>query len=181
MTTQPTQDWRGPFDQKFGLPVGDGATVRMTRGSDTMLINYKELILFISSVEQAAITRTKQETEKAFGGCTKCYGKGYATVSEYMSGRGDYDMGQGRVVIDEKMPIMRFCSCSRGEALKKEVSQIKQETIEECKQVILENLYKGSYRGSGVDASVSGHLMASFCLPKELLAALEKLLPSNDK
>lgn len=46
---------------------------------------------------------------KAFGNCTTCYGKGYAT---YMEG---YSVGGEKWKEDR----IRFCSCSRGKDLKK--------------------------------------------------------------
>ncbi len=56
---------------------------------------------------------------KAFGGCTKCYGKGYATTIQWASGKGESHMGQGDVEVSYKLPEMRFCSCERGKELQR--------------------------------------------------------------
>lgn len=48
-----------------------------------------------------------RETEKAFGGCKKCYGKGYGTQTLYV----------GNSRYREKQPTMVFCSCERGKQL----------------------------------------------------------------
>lgn len=55
------------------------------------------------------------EIEKAYGGCKKCYGKGYSTVLEHISG------GHGRSTVFEQLPRMHFCSCERGKGLQKEM------------------------------------------------------------
>ena len=55
---------------------------------------------------------------KACGGCLSCYGKGYATTIQYAKGRGETDMGQGDIVVNKQLPIMRFCRCERGKQLK---------------------------------------------------------------
>lgn len=58
-------------------------------------------------------------TIKAFGNCEICYGKGYATTIQYAAGRGESDMGEGHIEINEQLPIMRTCKCPRGEQLRK--------------------------------------------------------------
>ncbi len=45
---------------------------------------------------------------RAFGGCTKCYGKGYGTKTEFAEG------GRKRW----QLPKISFCSCERGKQLK---------------------------------------------------------------
>lgn len=54
------------------------------------------------------------EASKAYGGCTNCYGKGYATVKVQA---GNYRVGFW------ELPPMKFCSCSRGKQLKKLLSK----------------------------------------------------------
>ena len=50
------------------------------------------------------------QTEKAFGGCKKCYGKGYATVK--------YGYSESDGFIKGSMKTrMEFCSCNRGQQL----------------------------------------------------------------
>lgn len=60
---------------------------------------------------------------KAFGGCTLCYGKGYATQRQTISG------GRGRSRIYEVLEPMIFCSCDRGNQLKKHIDRIRKETL----------------------------------------------------
>jgi len=79
---------------------------------------------------------------KAYGGCEKCYGKGYSTQLEHYSGRGEFDMGQAGVEIHEQAPYYLPCSCDRGKQIKellehtvlkgerrRIISQIKEEVI----------------------------------------------------
>lgn len=47
----------------------------------------------------------------AFGGCEKCYGKGYGTETTFSGG------GYGSRQFLKKNPSMRFCSCDRGKQL----------------------------------------------------------------
>lgn len=71
---------------------------------------------FISQVEQSAIERT----EKAFGGCKKCFGKGYATTLSFASSQEDFgDEKTGTW----KLPEMRFCVCDRGKQLKEQIAK----------------------------------------------------------
>lgn len=82
--------------------------------------NIEALSNFIA--EQLITIHTKhqeelEKTKKAFGGCTKCYGKGYATVIERWTGCGKFDMGQGDIKIDDQKQIMKFCTCERGKQL----------------------------------------------------------------
>lgn len=53
---------------------------------------------------------------KAFGGCTKCYGKGYGTQTAFMSGYGDFI---GDSPVEERLPTMALCTCDRGKQLAK--------------------------------------------------------------
>lgn len=65
-----------------------------------------------------AITKLITDTEKAYGGCHNCYGKGYATVNEYASGYAtDGDIGGAQGYFKFKQPNIKFCSCDRGKQL----------------------------------------------------------------
>ncbi len=77
-----------------------------------------------------------EETEKAFGGCKKCYGKGYFTVLEHISGRGETDFGNGDTTIFEELPRMRFCTCERGKGLKKEIENIRQADLADVRAFV---------------------------------------------
>lgn len=54
------------------------------------------------------------ETAKAYGGCTKCYGKGYATTLEFSEGSEDFG---GEDTSRRQLPIIRPCTCARGKQL----------------------------------------------------------------
>lgn len=57
-----------------------------------------------------------RKTIKAFGGCTKCFGKGYGTQTAFMSGSGDFI---GDSPVEERLPMMALCTCDRGKQLAK--------------------------------------------------------------
>ena len=50
----------------------------------------------------------KQKLAKAYGGCTLCYGKGYATGAEFWRGRGK-TWGRPNKI--------KYCTCDRGKQL----------------------------------------------------------------
>ena len=55
-----------------------------------------------------------QKIIKAFGGCTKCFGKGYGTQTLYS--RSISDFGELEEYKD-KLPTIVFCDCERGKEL----------------------------------------------------------------
>ena len=57
-----------------------------------------------------AVMRTRKIIA-AFGGCEKCYGKGYGTETTFSGG------GYGSRQFLKKNPSMSFCSCERGTQL----------------------------------------------------------------
>lgn len=57
----------------------------------------------------------KGPLEKAFGGCTECYGKGYSTT-KVQAGSRRYGY--------KDMDPMHFCSCNRGQQLKEHIDRI---------------------------------------------------------
>lgn len=73
----------------------------------------------VEAYAQAKANEAVAETAKAYGGCTKCYGKGYATVKSQQLGYGtDGDIGgfEGKFKVD--MPVkMNYCDCERGNQL----------------------------------------------------------------
>ena len=71
---------------------------------------------------QAGFEEGVKETEKAFGGCKKCYGKGYGTSLEFTEGSEDFG---GEDTSRHQLPIMRFCSCGRGKQLEEIISKEK--------------------------------------------------------
>lgn len=52
----------------------------------------------------ARMKEQEEELVKAFGGCTKCYGKGYFTNLDHATGKG----------IDVQTPYYNPCTCDRG-------------------------------------------------------------------
>lgn len=59
------------------------------------------------------ITDARTETEKAYGGCRKCYGKGYATVR-----KGEETMNRHYKYLNTPVRNqVNFCSCNRGKQL----------------------------------------------------------------
>lgn len=57
-----------------------------------------------------AVVRTRKIIQ-AFGGCEKCYGKGYGTETLYTEG------GYGSRAFRDKLPSMNLCDCARGKQL----------------------------------------------------------------
>ncbi len=52
---------------------------------------------------------------KAFGGCTKCYGKGYGTQTAFAHTSADLP---GDVDYSEQLPVIVPCTCQRGKQIK---------------------------------------------------------------
>ncbi len=77
------------------------------------------------------VQKLDEYTAKSFGGCLKCYGKGYASYTEHHSGRGEADMGEGHIVVDVTIDSMKFCDCSRGQQLRSYVSREKIKSFNE--------------------------------------------------
>lgn len=60
-----------------------------------------------------------RQMRKAFGGCDKCYGKGYST-QQLGGAYGVTDFGPLKEVqVHGPRPVMNFCTCERGKQLKK--------------------------------------------------------------
>lgn len=65
------------------------------------------------------LTQQEARLKQAFGGCTKCYGKGYATHMQQLTGYDDFG-GEG---FQEKPKVhITYCSCDRGKQLAKLVT-----------------------------------------------------------
>lgn len=82
------------------------------------------------SIEGAAIRPALEAVKKeathlidrvivSFGGCEKCYGKGYGTETVHATTFPDFE---GDIEITKQMPVMNFCACARGQQLRKLVS-----------------------------------------------------------
>lgn len=78
-------------------------------------ISVDDLEQFLSTSLDQVREQAEKETAKAYGGCMKCYGKGYAT---YRHGyRAEADMLQSEEQEDPIETHMIFCTCDRGKQL----------------------------------------------------------------
>lgn len=79
----------------------------------------------IAKIDEHYIGKGEAEKiAKAYGGCTKCYGKGYASYTTAHSGTDtDQDIGSPGGRYYKKVDEMRFCSCARGRQLESELEQ----------------------------------------------------------
>lgn len=69
----------------------------------------------IKSSLQPLLKETREAVAKAFGGCTKCYGKGYGTATYGTRAEGDFEGERGFIV--PTGVHMEFCKCPRGQQL----------------------------------------------------------------
>lgn len=95
------------YDSIVALGVREEGTIT---DLDTLIIDRRKAVSLIL----ALIEKEKTAIAKAYGGCTKCYGKGYATICDGTIGYEDFGGDGFRTPITTKM---KFCSCSRGEQL----------------------------------------------------------------
>lgn len=83
------------------------------------------------------LSKEVRETEKAFGGCKNCYGKGYSTSKTYSEGYEDFG-GEG--FRKEQSPYLPCTKCDRGTQIQDLISRVRaatlQEAIEEAKAVL---------------------------------------------
>lgn len=105
LQTKLERDWRERLMDDFCIMFE-----RASRDSEPSMKWEIKLESFISSLQQKAV----EDTAKAYGGCTKCYGKGYATQKEGYSGR----IGKGGKREGWVEDHMLFCDCDRGKQLK---------------------------------------------------------------
>lgn len=82
------------------------------------MIEFERALVRVAEIVRTTLTQSHQEEleeiKKAFGGCTKCYGKGYHTTLDFTVGHEDFG-GEG---FFKQNPVMRFCTCDRGKQLK---------------------------------------------------------------
>lgn len=97
----------------------------MASNNDTELEGFLDMVApgeQRETLKQALLSwkqRAVDEVEKAYGGCHKCYGKGYASYKTQHTGYGtDGDIGGFEGHYKRDIPIeMKFCSCDRGKQL----------------------------------------------------------------
>lgn len=77
-----------------------------------------------------------KELKKAFGGCTKCYGKGYSTewVGETTI-EPDFD-GDKRYLMEKAHSQIHFCDCDRGKQLEKLFSSQREQILGEMEKIL---------------------------------------------
>lgn len=69
-----------------------------------------------------------KKTEKAFGGCKKCYGKGYSTQRRATTTFADFQ-GDKTYTTPMKNEV-NFCSCDRGKQLQDLLAKLEDKTNE---------------------------------------------------
>jgi hypothetical protein len=89
-------------------------------------ITKQQAIMRLQRQRSKVVERETDEIKRAFGGCEKCYGKGYATVNERWSGIDtDTDIGSKGGVVSGGNPFtMKFCTCGRGHQLHDLIEQL---------------------------------------------------------
>lgn len=120
MTTKPESELDKLLEGAYLIGKNDG--ILGTNDHDNLMPNIKKLA-------QQEVIRARKETEKAFGGCTNCYGKGYATVNDRWSGYGtDGDIGGLEGHVSGGNPnAMKFCKCDRGKQISVRIAQLNQQ------------------------------------------------------
>lgn len=95
--------------------INDGAVTDIRQQLEAIELHYElgRGTLGVNSPEVVAqllalISQTVNRTEKAYGGCHRCYGKGYSTWRH-----GETYRGSTHNLRDE----MKFCTCDRGQQL----------------------------------------------------------------
>lgn len=91
------------------------------------------------------------QTEKAYGGCHNCYGKGYATAPDLWAGYDtDTDIGSPGGPISGGEPVtMKYCTCERGKQLDQMVAkEVAAARLDERKQIALDNYHGHTFSDS---------------------------------
>jgi hypothetical protein len=132
-----TAGWKKRFGKKYEMEMSDGAfhllknfigkeiLAAEKRGEEKAGIEDRDVY---SRAIKIARESAKAETEKAFGGCKNCYGKGYATVRYGYEG---YDDFAHEGYVDPIKTNIHPCKCSRGEEIEKILSSAKAEGYKE--------------------------------------------------
>lgn len=95
------------------------------------LVNISGDIAYLAALIQSELQAQREELEKAYGGCHKCYGKGYASyLGKFRGGRMEWpDLS------------MKFCDCGRGKQLSEYVNQLIQSEKAEAVKEAYERQY----------------------------------------
>lgn len=113
--TQPNnaEELQKKLRQIYSANFNDGDPIAERYGS-TDTVHMSEVVDFIDDFVVPFIQSHTAELEKSYGGCHKCWGKGYATYS------GEYRARDMRWP-DESI---RYCDCERGKQLEGHVREI---------------------------------------------------------
>ena len=87
-----------------------------TSNTDMTDVQFIKMLKIIDHYTTTKINEAVKETEKAFGGCKNCYGKGYSTWRHGETYRGSTKNLRNDI---------KYCSCDRGQQL----SQIRKEKV----------------------------------------------------
>lgn len=114
MPNTPDQSVRERFEKsvraKFKNSMNAGAFY-----SEEDVISCEKIENFFLSFIDTEIQRAVADTEKAFGGCKACYGKGYATQMLVENVADDFGT-EGYMTAP--FVRMNYCKCARGKQLK---------------------------------------------------------------
>jgi len=80
----------------------------------------------------------EKKTAKAFGGCTKCYGKGYSTVIQNVTAHADF-IGDTTTVTE--LDRVHPCSCDRGKQIEEMRHSIEKKHVEKMGEIMKEAKY----------------------------------------
>ena len=115
LTPQQIKEIEEEFDEQFDHIVpSQGGFIVGKKGSQ-----YDNCACDLTDIKSFFITTINNilaETEKAFGGCKLCYGKGYATVKDRTKCYADF-IGD-KSYVKENNPV-KPCTCDRGKQIEK--------------------------------------------------------------
>lgn len=99
------------------------------------------------------ISKLSADAEKAYGGCHKCYGKGYSTVRYGHRVSSDFVGDKG--YIDPIKTHYHFCECERGKQIQKMLADARREVVEKVKKIRRYKTEAGTYSEAELDKSLA--------------------------
>ncbi|WP_131816182.1 hypothetical protein [Mycolicibacterium porcinum] len=110
------------YDNPNGLSADSENDWREAKAAIERVIALREQLAYELGVETINVAsieaEVRQETEKAYGGCRNCYGKGYATQKSEVRARGMRWDTSG----------IKFCDCERGKQLQQLIERKEDES-----------------------------------------------------
>lgn len=111
-----------PYDKSSVVDVVK-PSVEEAKATIERVIALREQLAYELGVETINVAsieaEVRQETEKAYGGCRNCYGKGYATQKSEVRARGMRWDTSG----------IKFCDCERGKQLQQLIERKEDESV----------------------------------------------------